>query len=52
MHFKLTHVISIYETIKNSYDGEKDYFKEKKTKTAKTLLLEELLYPPLKRATV
>lgn len=36
MHFQLTYDISIYETIKNSYDGEKRLAQEKKPKTRKT----------------
>lgn len=36
MHFQLTHVISIYETIKNPYDGEKKITsRKKKNKTQK-----------------
>lgn len=30
MHFQFTHFISIYETIKNPYDGEKRLLQEKK----------------------
>lgn len=30
MHLQFTHFISIYETIRNRYDGEKDYSKKKK----------------------
>lgn len=48
MHFQFTHFISIYETIKNPYDGEKKITPRKKT----TQHLKELLYPPLNRATV
>lgn len=36
MHFQLTHVISIYETIKNFHDGEKGLFQGKNPKTTKT----------------
>lgn len=30
MHFQFTHFISIYETIKNPYDGKKRLLQEKK----------------------
>lgn len=45
MHFKPTHVISIYETIKNSYDGEKDYFKEKKNQNSKNFAFGRITLP-------
>lgn len=41
MHFQFTHFISIYETIKNPYDGEKKIIPRKKN----NLTLERITLP-------
>lgn len=46
MHFQLTHVISIYETIKNPYDGEKKITsREKKKQNPKNLTFGRITLP-------
>lgn len=45
MHFQLTHVIIIYETIKNSYDGGKRLCQGKKNQNSKNLAFGRITLP-------